>query len=157
LSIGEEGSKGTAFVVQAHKIMQDDPTINFYGNVEGRNLFKKVVDVVICDGFVGNILLKFFEGAVEGLFREVYVALQQTTPDLMERISPVMKQVQGELDWRDYGGAPLLGVAGQCLICHGRSDARAITSTLRAGKKLAASGINQKIVENIQKSLQVEE
>jgi phosphate acyltransferase len=157
LSIGEEDSKGTAAVRQARKVMVEDPLINFYGNVEGRDLFKGVVDVVICDGFVGNILLKFFEGAAEGLFRELLTNLQQTTPDLMDRIAPVMKKVQGELDWRDYGGAPLLGVGGHCLICHGRSDARAIKNAIRVGKQLSGSGINQKIVEQIKRSVHIEE
>jgi phosphate acyltransferase len=157
LSIGEEESKGTLAVKQTRHCMVDDPLINFYGNVEGRDLFKGVVDVVICDGFVGNVLIKFFEGAVEGLFRELLTNLQQTTPDLMARIAPVMKKVQGELDWRDYGGAPLLGVAGHCLICHGRSDARAIKNAIRVGKQLTASDINQKIVEKIKQSVKVEE
>jgi len=157
LSIGEEESKGTLAVRQAHQFMVEEPLINFYGNVEGRDLFKGVVNVVICDGFVGNVLLKFFEGAVEGLFREMMTNLQQTTPDLMDRIAPVMKKVQAELDWRDYGGAPLLGVSGHCLICHGRSDARAIKNTIRVGKQLSASGINQKILEKIRQSRQVEE
>jgi glycerol-3-phosphate acyltransferase PlsX len=144
-------------VRQAHKVMAAEPQINFYGNVEGRDLFKGVVDVVICDGFVGNILLKFFEGAAEGWFRELLANLQQTTPDLVDRIAPVVKKVQGELDWRDYGGAPLLGVSGYCLICHGRSDARAIKSAIRVGKQLSVSGINGKIVEKIKRSVQIEE
>jgi phosphate acyltransferase len=157
LSIGEEESKGTLAIKQAHHIMADDPVINFYGNVEGRDLFKGVVDVAICDGFVGNVMLKFFEGTVEGLFRELHTALQQTTPDLMERIAPVMRKVQAELDWRDYGGAPLLGVSGICLICHGRSDARAIKNAIRVGKQLSGSGINQRIVEKLKQCKQVDE
>ncbi|MGA2233422.1 MAG: phosphate acyltransferase PlsX [Tepidisphaeraceae bacterium] len=157
LSIGEEESKGTIAVKQTRHIMVDDPIINFYGNVEGRDLFKGVVDVVICDGFVGNVLLKFFEGTVEGLFRELLASLQEMTPDLVDRISPVMKKVQTELDWRDYGGAPLLGVAGLCLICHGRSDARAIKNAIRVGKQLCGNGINEKIVAKIKASKQVEE
>lgn len=157
LSIGEEESKGTNAVRAAHKVMVDESQIYFYGNVEGRDLFKGVVDVVICDGFVGNILLKFFEGAVEGLFRTLVKNLNVSTPELMGRISPVVKQVQAELDWRDYGGAPLLGVGGHCLICHGRSDARAIKNAIRVGKKLSGSDINEKIVERIQLSVQIED
>jgi glycerol-3-phosphate acyltransferase PlsX len=157
LSIGEEESKGTLSVKQARQFMVEEKQINFYGNVEGRDMFKGVVDVVICDGFVGNVMLKFFEGTVEGLFRELQTALQQMTPDLMGRIAPVMKKVQAELDWRDYGGAPLLGVSGHCLICHGRSDARAIKSAIRVGKKLCVSGINEKIVQKLKQSVQVEE
>jgi glycerol-3-phosphate acyltransferase PlsX len=157
LSIGEEESKGTLSVKQARHFMVEEKLINFYGNVEGRDLFKGVVDVVICDGFVGNVILKFFEGTVEGLFRELQKELKETTPDLMDRIAPVMKKVQAELDWRDYGGAPLLGVSGNCLICHGRSDARAIKSAIGVGKKLFASRINEKIVDILKRCVQVEE
>jgi glycerol-3-phosphate acyltransferase PlsX len=157
LSIGEEESKGTLAIKQANQVMADDPVLNFKGNVEGRDLFKGVVDVVVCDGFVGNVMLKFFEGAVEGLFREMMTALKQTTPDLMERIGPVMKKVQAELDWRDYGGAPLLGVTGICLICHGRSDSRAIKNAIRVAKQMSGSDINQKIIAKLKQCKQVEE
>jgi len=157
LSIGEEESKGTLAVKQAHQTMSGEPLINFLGNVEGRDLFKGIVDVCICDGFVGNVILKFFEGAAEGMFRELLTNLQQATPDLMPRIAPVMKKVQAELDWRDYGGAPLLGVGGYCLICHGRSDARAIKNAIRVGKQLSGSNVNQKIVEKIKQSVHVDE
>ena len=157
LSIGEEDSKGTTAVKLARKVMVDEPLINFHGNVEGRDLFKGVVDVVVCDGFVGNILLKFFEGAAEGLFREILTNLQEQAPEIMGRVTPVMKQIQQELDWRDYGGAPLLGVGGICLICHGRSDARAIKNAIRVGKQLSGSKINQQIVDAVSRSIHVEE
>jgi phosphate acyltransferase len=157
LNIGEEDSKGTIIVQKTNKIMAAEKQINFRGNVEGRDLFKGSVDVVICDGFVGNILLKFFEGTVEGLFRELLSALKQITPGLVEQISPVIKKVQGELDWRDYGGAPLLGVGGHCLICHGSSDARTIRNAIRVGQQLSKSDINKKIVETIGKCVPVEE
>jgi glycerol-3-phosphate acyltransferase PlsX len=75
----------------------------------------------------------------------------------MDRIAPVMKKVQTELDWRDYGGAPLLGISGHCLICHGRSDARAIKNAIRVGKQLSGSGINERIVEKLKHSVPVEE
>ena len=157
LSIGEEESKGTLAIKHTNHSMANDPLINFYGNVEGRDLFKGVVDVVICDGFVGNVLLKFFEGAIEGLFRELLTNLKEMAPDLLHRFAPVMQKVQGELDWRDYGGAPLLGVAGLCLILHGRSDARAVKNAIRVGKQLSSSGINQKIVDNIKQAIQEDE
>jgi glycerol-3-phosphate acyltransferase PlsX len=138
-------------------MMAEEPLINFKGNVEGRDLMKGVVDVVICDGFVGNVLLKFFEGTVDGLFRQMAKTVQELTPQLMDQFKPSLKKVQAELDWREYGGAPLLGVGGYCLICHGRSDARAISSAIRMGKKLSDSGINQKIVDKIKQCKRVEE
>ena len=157
LNIGEEDSKGTTVAQKTNKIMAAEKQINFIGNVEGRDVFKGKVDVIVCDGFVGNILLKFFEGTVESLFREMGSGLKKDVPDLMGRISPVIKNVQSKLDWRDYGGAPLLGVGGHCLICHGSSDARAIRNTIRVGQQLSKSDINQKIVEKIQKCVPVEE
>jgi glycerol-3-phosphate acyltransferase PlsX len=149
LSIGEEDAKGTTIVKDARKLMRDEPLLNFIGNVEGRDLFKGVVDVVICDGFVGNIILKFTEGMAEGIFQTITGELQHEAPTLLEQFKPVMKRIFSRHDWQEYGGAPLLGVNGYCLICHGRSDARAIKNAIRVGKQLQKSGTNQKIVESV--------
>jgi glycerol-3-phosphate acyltransferase PlsX len=153
LSIGEEDAKGTTTVKDARKLMRDEPLINFVGNVEGRDLFRGVVDVVVCDGFVGNIILKFTEGIAEGLFQTILSEIQEIDPSLLERFKPVMKSIYARHDWQEYGGAPLLGVGGYCIICHGRSDARAIMNALRVGKQLVASGVNEQIVERIAKSI----
>ena len=155
LSIGEEDAKGTTMVKEARKLMRDEPLINFVGNVEGRDLFKGVVDVVVCDGFVGNIVLKFTEGMAEGLFQTIMAELQEIAPELLEQFKPVMKKIYTKHDWQEYGGAPLLGVGGYCLICHGRSDSQAIKNAIRVGKQLVNSGVNQKIVERIAKSIPV--
>jgi glycerol-3-phosphate acyltransferase PlsX len=157
LSIGEEDAKGTTMVKDARKLMRDEPQINFVGNVEGRDLFAGVVDVVVCDGFVGNIVLKFTEGMADGLFKTILFELQEIAPQAVDMFKPVMKKLYDKHDWREYGGAPLLGVGGYCLICHGRSDARAIRNAIRVGKQLANSGINEKIVERIEKSIPVAE
>src|SRR5690349_7794461 len=82
LAIGEEDAKGTTMVKEARKLMRDEPLINFVGNVEGRDLFAGVVDVVVCDGFVGNIVLKFTEGMADGLFKTILFELQEIAPDL---------------------------------------------------------------------------
>lgn len=153
LSIGEEDAKGTAMVKEARKLMRDEPQVNFVGNVEGRDLFKGVVDVVVCDGFVGNIVLKFTEGLAEGLFQTILAELEEFAPTLLEPFKPVMKKIYMKHDWQEYGGAPLLGVGGYCLICHGRSDTRAIKNAIRVGKQLVSSGVNQRIVEKIATSL----
>jgi glycerol-3-phosphate acyltransferase PlsX len=157
LSIGEEDAKGTTMVKEARKLMRDEPLINFVGNVEGRDLFAGVVVVVVCDGFVGNIVLKFTEGMADGLFKTILSEIQALAPDMLGTFKPVMKKLYEQHDWREYGGAPLLGVGGYCLICHGRSDARAIRNAIRVGKQLANSGINEKIVERIEKSIPVVE
>jgi glycerol-3-phosphate acyltransferase PlsX len=153
LSIGEEDAKGTTTVKDARKLMRDEPLINFVGNVEGRDLFRGIVDVVVCDGFVGNIILKFTEGIAEGLFQTILSELKELDPGLLERFKPVMKSIYARHDWQEYGGAPLLGVGGYCMICHGRSDARAIMNALRVSKQLVASGVNKQIVERIEKSI----
>ena len=153
LSIGEEDAKGTQMVKEARKLMRDEPLVNFVGNVEGRDLFKGVLDVVVCDGFVGNIILKFTEGISEGLFQTILAELQEDAPALLDEFKPVMKKIYARHDWQEYGGAPLLGVGGYCLICHGRSDGRAIKNAIRVGKQLVNSGVNPKIVEQIATSI----
>jgi phosphate acyltransferase len=153
LSIGEEDAKGTTVVKEARKLMRDEPQINFVGNVEGRDLFRGIVDVVVCDGFVGNIVLKFTEGLAEGLFQTIMAELEDADPGLLEQFKPVMKRIYHKHDWQEYGGAPLLGVGGYCLICHGRSDSRAIKNAIRVGKQLAASGINEMVVQEIAASI----
>jgi len=157
LSIGEEDAKGNAMVKVARKLMRDEPQINFIGNVEGKDIFKGVVDVVICDGFVGNILLKFTEGISEGLFQTIVAELAEFAPDMLKDFQPIMKKIYAKHDWQEYGGAPLLGVGGYCLICHGRSEAKAIMNAIRVGKQLYTSGVNEKIIEKIEKSIPVSE
>ncbi len=153
LSIGEEDGKGTTMVKDARKLMRDEPQINYIGNVEGRDLFKGTVDVVVCDGFVGNVVLKCSEGMAEGMFQTILAALNDADPGLIEKFKPIMKQIHKKHDWQEYGGAPLLGVGGYCLICHGRSESRAIMNAIRVGKQLVISGINQKIVKEIAASI----
>ena len=80
--------------------------------------------------------------------------LQEFAPELLEQFKPVMKKIYHKHDWQEYGGAPLLGVGGYCLICHGRSDSRSIKNAIRVGKQLVASGVNQKIVDFIAKSVE---
>jgi len=153
LSIGEEDSKGTTIVKEARELMRDEPQINFFGNVEGRDLFKGVIDVVVCDGFVGNIVLKFTEGLTEGLFKTIGAEIAEAAPGLAESFHPVMRKIYAKHDWQEYGGAPLLGVGGYCMICHGKSDARAIKNAIRVGKQLVSSGVNQKIVDRVAASI----
>jgi glycerol-3-phosphate acyltransferase PlsX len=157
LSIGEEDAKGNQLTKDARKLMRDEALINYVGNVEGRDLFRGIVDVVVCDGFVGNIVLKFTEGMAEGLFQTIMAELQEFAPDLLGEFKPVMKKIYAKHDWQEYGGAPLLGVGKYCLICHGRSESRAIKNAIRVGKQLVASGVNQKIVSRIETGLEIGE
>jgi glycerol-3-phosphate acyltransferase PlsX len=157
LSIGEEDAKGNAIVKEARKLMRDEPLINFVGNVEGRDLTKGVVDVIVTDGFVGNVVLKLMEGLTEGLFQQLMHELAETNPAAMEQFKPAVKKIYAKHDWQEYGGAPLLGVGGYCLICHGRSESKAIKNAIRVGKQLVTSGVNEKIVDTVQHSIPVEE
>jgi glycerol-3-phosphate acyltransferase PlsX len=150
LSIGEEDAKGNQLTKDARKLMRDDPNINFVGNIEGRDIFKGVVDVVVCDGFVGNIILKFTEGIAEGMFQTILAEISENAPQLADPFRPVMKKIYAKHDWQEYGGAPLLGVGGYCLICHGRSEARAIMNAIRVAKQLVNSGVNKKIIERVE-------
>jgi glycerol-3-phosphate acyltransferase PlsX len=157
LSVGEEDAKGNVLVKQAHKLLRDEPQVNFIGNVEGRDLTRGACDVVVCDGFVGNVVLKMLEGVSAGLFKQIVGAVQQHAPEIMDRFRPALKTVADRYDWQEYGGAPLLGVGGICLICHGASEAKAIRSALRAGKQMVASGVNGKIVARLETSVKIEE
>ena len=124
LNIGEEDEKGNAVAKEAHTLLRNVPSINYIGNVEGRDIpaasFKgKRLDVVVCDGFVGNVVLKFYESAGR-LFLSM---IKQDAPEVLQR--PDMAGVLKKFDYTTYGGAPLLGVQGVAIICHGSSPARA--------------------------------
>lgn len=152
LSIGEEDSKGTALVKGLNQILKDEPQINFIGNVEGKDVFRGVCDVVVTDGFTGNVLLKAAEGMAEGLMASIKKELSALEPSQQQAFGAVLKKAYGRFDWQEAGGAPLLGVGGICLIAHGRSDARAIRSAIRAAKTLVGKNINGNISQRIGKA-----
>ena len=157
LSVGEEDAKGNVLVKQAHKLLRDEPQVNFIGNVEGRDLTRGACDVVVCDGFVGNVVLKMVEGVTAGLFKQIGAAVHKFNPEMTGPFRQAVQPVVDSYDWQEHGGAPLLGVGGIALICHGASEAKAIRSTLRVGKQMVASGVNGKIVARLEQSIQVEE
>jgi phosphate acyltransferase len=144
LNIGEEEEKGNAVVKEAFQLLQRAAGLHFVGNVEGRDIPAGEVrggplDVVVCDGFVGNVVLKFYESAAR-----VFVSLmKQEAPDLMER--PEMAGVLKVLDYSTYGGAPLLGVQGVSIICHGSSPAKAIKNAIKVALKAVESHVAQDI------------
>lgn len=149
ISVGEEAAKGNDVTKKAHELLRSEKQINFVGNVEGRDFFRGVVDVVVCDGFVGNVMLKSFEGLFDGLFRTMLFELGESAPHLIDPFKKVLGKIKHRHDWQEYGGAPLLGLNGYLLICHGASEPRAIMNAIRAGKRLVESNINQKIVNHI--------
>jgi glycerol-3-phosphate acyltransferase PlsX len=150
ISIGEEEVKGNTLVKDARRLIKADGQLNFVGNIEGRDLFRGSVDVVICDGFVGNIILKLTEGLAEGLFQTISAEIAAESPELAPRFEPVVKAIWARHDYAEYGGAPLLGVDGVCIICHGSSGARAIRNAVRAARECVASGFNQIVRDRIE-------
>jgi glycerol-3-phosphate acyltransferase PlsX len=144
LNIGEEEEKGTAAVREAHQLLKQAPRINYAGNIEGRDILpgperRIPVDVVVCDGFVGNVVLKFYEAAAR-----VFVGLMKDrAPDVFER-APV-QDLARVLDYSEYGGAPLLGVQGVSIICHGASTPNAIKNAIRVAVQAVKAGLNQHI------------
>jgi glycerol-3-phosphate acyltransferase PlsX len=141
LSIGEEPTKGTQDVIEAHKLIAADPRVHFYGNVEGRDIMNRVVDVVVTDGFTGNVALKTVEGSARGIMR----ALRQTIDInvgtklgglLLRRRLTVVKDA---LDPNEFGGAVLVGVSAPVIIAHGSSTARGIAQAARMGRRAVVS------------------
>jgi len=142
LSVGEEEVKGTTLVQQTHEALRKAKGINFCGNVEGRDIFRGTCDVVICDGFTGNICLKLTEGLVEGLFKTIHKELALASPELVEKTAPILKRVLANHDYAEYGGAPLLGVNGVSIICHGSSSHTAIRNAVRVAAQYCESDLN---------------
>lgn len=154
LSIGEEPTKGNE-VTKATNARLRASNLNFVGNVEGKDVFRGAADVVVCDGFVGNVVLKVSEGMAEFVLDCLRQALQSNTAAKLGAllVKPALRRAKAGFDYAEYGGAPLLGVNGVCIICHGRSNSRAITNAIRA----AADAIENDIVRSIGLSLQQQE
>jgi glycerol-3-phosphate acyltransferase PlsX len=159
MSIGEEDAKGNENVKKARDLIKRDPGVNFIGNIEGRDIFKGVCDVAICDGFVGNVVLKLTEGLVEGLVKAIKqeIMAQKFRFLLGLLFKNVMKRFYRKHDYNEYGGALLLGVNGTAIICHGASEARTIKNAILISKKYHGEQINAKIAEYLATSVVEEE
>src|ERR1700728_2354391 len=142
LNVGTEDEKGTELTRATRAIFQNSPWANrFNGNVEGRDIYEGHVRVIICDGFVGNVLLKAGEGAVEFLFSELKQELARLMPDLPgdagQKVAASLKRLKTRFEYEEFGVAPLLGIRGACIICHGASGARAIKNALGVAATMA--------------------
>ncbi|MFA5595897.1 MAG: phosphate acyltransferase PlsX [Trueperaceae bacterium] len=142
MSIGEEPHKGNELVREAHGLLVATGGLNFHGNVEGRDLFSGLVDVVVTDGFTGNVILKLAEGEARTLFGWVRDALMS---DLRSKVGgllvkPALRRVAERMDPAEYGAQPLLGVDGYAFIGHGSADARAVASAVRTARQAVRSG-----------------
>jgi len=149
ISIGGEDVKGSPLVKTTHKMMRADSTLNFVGNVEGRDLFAGTCEVAVCDGFTGNVVLKLTEGLSEGIFSTIQREIAAESPELAERFKPVVKTIWARHDYSEYGGAPLLGVNGNCIICHGSSHARAIMNAVRVAVQFVRSDLTTALRDRV--------
>jgi len=152
LSIGEEEHKGNALTRDATPMLKEQG-LKFIGNVEGRDLFSGIADVIVCDGFVGNVALKVSEGLVDMIRSMLRESLEAT---LSRKIGYVLSKsaytdFKKRVDYSEIGGAPLLGVKGVCIICHGRSNANAIRNAIRIAADFASSNMNERIEEELRR------
>ena len=155
LSIGEEKSKGNDLTIGTYPLLERNTALNFVGNVEGRDILAGKVDVVVTDGFVGNVVLKFAE-SVEGFLTSSI--RQQVSTNVFSRIGatlmhPFLRRLRNTFDYAEYGGAPLLGINGTAIICHGGSSAKAIVSGLMVARDMVYNQINKKIEAVLMASL----
>ena len=151
LSNGEESSKGNDVVKRAHTLFRESAAhkaFDFYGNVEGRDIFRGTTDVIVCDGFVGNIALKSGEGVAEMMLEMLKIELGAAwMKPFVAVLRPALRRVRSKIDYAEFGGAPLLGVNGICIIGHGRSDAHAVSNACRAAER----AVENEIIEVIRK------
>ena len=152
LNIGEESTKGTDFVKEAH-IMLNESKLNFIGNIEPKEVYRGKADVVVCDGFVGNVFLKVTEGFAEAasqlLKREFKNSNIITKIGAMMAL-PAFKAIKKRIDASEYGGAPLMGIDGSVIIAHGSSNAKAMKNAIRAAAENVNQNVNAHIVEELQ-------
>lgn len=152
LSIGEEEGKGNTLVKEAYDIFKMAKNINFVGNVEGRDMFTGDVDIIVCDGFVGNVALKLAEGLSSSLSRLLKRELLTST--LAAKIGTFLakgafKRFARFVDYAEYGGAPLLGLQGIVIVCHGRSNSLAIANATKMAAAFVQKRTNERLVANI--------
>jgi glycerol-3-phosphate acyltransferase PlsX len=144
LNVGEEDEKGNAAAKEAHQLLKNTQGLNYVGNIEGRDIVAGhhrfgLVDVIVCDGFVGNIVLKFYESVARLIVRLV----KKEAPDVLA--TPEIQSVFRHLDYAEYGGAPLLGVKGVTIICHGSSSGSAFKNAIRIASQAVAHNLSAHI------------
>ncbi len=156
LANGEEEGKGNQQVQAAHQLLKATATtlgINFIGNVEGRDIFVGTTEVVVCDGFVGNVVLKLSEGLSETLLGLIRAEMAKSLPNKLAGaiLRSDLRKMNKRLDYTEYGGLPLLGINGVAIISHGRSNAKAIKNALRVARETAEKGVAAAIAEGLAK------
>jgi glycerol-3-phosphate acyltransferase PlsX len=155
LNVGTEEEKGNDLVRSARAMFIESSLSNrFVGNVEGRDIYTGHARVVVCEGFTGNVLLKAGEGAVEFLFTELKKEVLKIMPRLLPedglRVGGSIQELKTRFEYHEYGGGPLLGIRGACIICHGSSDARAIKNALRVARIMADDRVSNEIASHLE-------
>jgi len=150
LSIGEEDTKGNELTKEAFKLLRNTD-LNFTGNIEGKDIFSGSADVIVCDGFIGNIVLKVSEGLAETILkmlkREIVGAATGKLGYMM--IKPAIRNFRRRTDYSEYGGAPLIGINGACIISHGRSSSKAIKNAIQVSAEMARKKVHQTIAQTL--------
>ncbi|EAH7985048.1 phosphate acyltransferase PlsX [Campylobacter upsaliensis] len=151
LSNGEEECKGNELTKETHQLMKKLP--NFIGNAEGRDIFNANVDVLVCDGFSGNVILKSCEGVAGAIFKILKADIKTNLISKLGAVlmKPSFMRLKKKIDWQEYGGAPLLGVKGCVIISHGKSDARAIQNAIFQALHFSEANINKAIENELSK------
>ncbi len=153
LNIGEEDAKGNDLAKETFTLLSHS-SLHFVGNVEGREIFDGKADIVVCEGFVGNVMLKFAEGLSMSLLSTIKSEAMKTFWSKLGLwlCKPSFEVLRAKMDFAEYGGAPLLGVNGVCIICHGRSDSKAIQNAVRVALQLSKNKVNEHIISGLEKS-----
>ncbi|MEM8495033.1 MAG: phosphate acyltransferase PlsX [Planctomycetota bacterium] len=149
MNIGGEEEKGTPLIKEANAMCRADEGLNYVGYVEGRDLFNGKANVVMTEGFTGNVVLKLAEGLSKGIFETIAREAFEIDPELAMRFEPVVKSIYAKHDYHEFGGAPLLGANGICMICHGSSEARTIKNAIRNAIVYAEAGVNDAIAQRL--------
>src|SRR5262249_34311689 len=150
LSIGEEATKGNELTRDAHRLLKTAP-LTFIGNVEARDVYSGRADVVVCDGFTGNVALKISEGLVDVVERLLHEELTSTVTMRVGSLLTLraLRRFRRRVDYSEYGGAPLLGVGGGAIIGHGRSSAKAVRNAMALAYRFAASNFMRRVQDDI--------
>lgn len=151
MNVGEEAGKGHDLAKETHALFHASPLKEqFVGNIEGRDIHRGKCDVVVTDGFVGNVILKLSEGVFEFLMKVAGKELLGALDKERDRAQQALQALAGRYDYNEHGGAPLLGIDGICIICHGSSKDRAIKNALLVAAQYASMGLNQLIVQELE-------
>ena len=153
LNIGEEDAKGNDLAKETFALLSHSQ-LNFVGNIEGREIFDGKADIIVCEGFVGNVMLKFAEGLATGILSTIKAEAMKSFWSKLGLFlcKPAIAPLKAKTDFAEYGGAPLLGVNGVCIICHGRSDSKAILNAIRVALQLSKNKVNEHIVSELEKA-----